>query len=138
VPEDSVYSTWNDFFARAGELTGRTFLVTDKGRNMELMKEAGFSGPINSRNFKLPVGSWPADERWKQIGLFNQTSCEQGLEGYALYLGTKVLGWSYEDLQTLLAKMRVALKNKAYHAYYPWYVDSDRAFLIIAGASAQH
>jgi len=120
VPADSEYTAWNAFFASAGEATRRTFSVTDNGRNVEWIKEAGFPGPVHASNYKLPVGGWPADKRWKEIGLYNQLSIEQGLEGYALYLGTNVLGWSYEEIQVLLAKVRRALKNKSYHAYYPW------------------
>ena len=120
VPEDSAYKHWNQFFISAGEVSGRTFHVTENGRNVQWIKDAGFSGPVHTKNFKLPVGSWPAEKRWKEIGLFNKSSIEQGLEGYALYLGTNVLGWSYDELQVLLAKVRAAVKNKSYHAYYPW------------------
>ncbi len=120
VPEDSAYTMWNQFFSSAGEATRRTFHVTEKGRNVEWIKEAGFPGPVHTRNFKLPVGAWPADKHWKEIVLFNKASIEQGLEGYALYLGTNVLGWSYDELQVLLGKVRQAVKNRSYHAYYPW------------------
>lgn len=119
VPADCVYTLWNELFRKAGEKTGRTFLVTDNNQNAGWMKEAGFSTAVYTRNFNLPFGTWPKDPRWKEIGAFNLASCEQGLEGYILYLGTQVLGWSFEELQVLLADMRKAMRNTSYHASYP-------------------
>ncbi len=120
VPEDSIFSTWNKFFRDSGEKTGRTFSAPENGQNIEWMREAGFPGPKHSKNAKLPLGTWPADKRWKEVGAFNRASCEQGLEGYALYLGTKVLGWTFDEVQALLEKMRLALANRAYHCCFPW------------------
>ncbi|KAK0713762.1 S-adenosyl-L-methionine-dependent methyltransferase [Lasiosphaeria miniovina] len=120
VPADCVYTLWNELFRKAGEKTGRTFLVTDKNQNAGWMREAGFSAAVYTRNFNLPFGTWPKDPRWKEIGAFNLAGCEQGLEGYILYLGTQVLGWSFEELQVLLVDMRKAMRNTSYHASYPW------------------
>jgi SAM-dependent methyltransferase len=120
VPEDSGFVVWNKMFAEASVKTGRTFFVTDKGQNGEWMKQGGFPGPVNEREFQLPLGTWPAERKWKEVGAFNLLSCEQGLEGYGLYLGTQVLGWSLEEMQVLFAKMRLDMKNRKYHAYYPW------------------
>lgn len=83
-------------------------------------KEAGFSGPVQLHKTKLPTGGWPADPKWKEVGVFNKVTTERALEGYALYICTNVLGWKYEDCQALLVRVRQALKSKSYHAYYRW------------------
>ncbi|KAK4212666.1 putative methylase [Rhypophila decipiens] len=116
-----VYTTWNEFFAQAGEKTGRTFMVTDKDAHIDAMKSAGFeeADKIFTRNFKLPLGTWAADKRWKEIGAFNKASCEQGLEGYALYLGTQILGWSEEEMRELFGRMVEAMNRRDWHVYYP-------------------
>ncbi|KAK5656767.1 hypothetical protein OQA88_4315 [Cercophora sp. LCS_1] len=119
VPKDSVYWWWNEFFNQAGEKTGNTFIVSHEGRNAGWMKEAGFTGPINIKEFKMPIGSWPADKVLKEVGIYNRMACEQGLEGFALFLGTQLLGYSNEELQVIFAKMRQSLRNPAIHAYYP-------------------
>lgn len=119
LPKGGVWDMWNEFFRKAGELTGKTFRVTEGDRLVGFLKEAGFTGSINNRNFKLPLGNWPADPKQKEIGSFNKLSVEHGLEGYALFLGTKVLGWSYEEVQVLITGVRKALETKSYHAYYP-------------------
>jgi len=85
------------------------------------MKEAGFEGDkIWTRNFKLPLGTWAAEKKWKEVGAFNRASCESGLEGYGLYLGTQVLGWEVEDLKVLFGRMREGLAERRWHVYYPW------------------
>ncbi|KAK0745626.1 S-adenosyl-L-methionine-dependent methyltransferase, partial [Schizothecium vesticola] len=118
LPDDCIYYTWNRMFAEAGEKTKRTFLVTDKDQNAGWIKEAGFSS-VNISRYKAPLGTWPAEKKWKNIGAFNLATCQEGLEGYILYLGTNVLGWELEELQVVIAKMRQALKNPSYHATYP-------------------
>jgi len=56
------------------------------------MKEAGFTA-IKEYPFKLPLGSWPRDPKMKEIGTFNLMMTDGSLEGFALYLFTRVLGW---------------------------------------------
>jgi len=118
VPEDSVYATWNRVFAETGERTGKTFSVND-GQMARCMKDAGFSGPINVKDYKLPMGTWPAERKWKEIGGINLVSCDYGLEGYALYSAINVLGWAPEDVQELCERMRTAFRTPTWHAHFP-------------------
>lgn len=62
---------------------------------------------------------WPANKRLKEVGLFNLASCEQGLEGFGLFLGTEVLSYSVEEMQVIFMEMRKALNNPEFHASYP-------------------
>ncbi|KAK0642975.1 S-adenosyl-L-methionine-dependent methyltransferase [Cercophora newfieldiana] len=117
--EGTTYDWWTKFFVDAGEKIGRTFLVTKDNQNVGWLKDSGFTGPIHVKNHKMPIGTWPADETLKEVGAFNLVACEQGLEGFAVLLGTQILGYSYEELQVIFADMRKCLRNKAYHAYYP-------------------
>ena len=119
LPDNCVWYDWRDIFLRAGEKMGQTFEPTDHGNSVRWMTEAGFSGPIHTRSIKLPIGAWPADKKWKEIGIFNLLMAESSLEGYVLYLCTNVLSWKYEEVQVMVAKVRQAMKNRAYHAHYP-------------------
>lgn len=85
---------------------------------MGWIKEARFTGPIHIKNHKMPIGTWPKD-KVLEVGAFNLVACEQELEGFAVLLGTQVLGYSYEELQVIFADMRKCMRNKAYHTYYP-------------------
>jgi len=93
--------------------------VIDDDNWVKWMGEAGF-GDIQKKTIKTPMCGWPADKKLKEIGQFNRLSFEMGLEGYALYLLTNTMGWEYSEVQVWLAKIRQALKNKAYHGYANW------------------
>ncbi|KAK4442108.1 putative methylase [Podospora aff. communis PSN243] len=120
IPDDSPYPTWNKFFEDAGKKRGRTFNVVDGNQQADWMKTAGFAtSSIRVTKYKLPIGEWPADKRWKAVGAYNLAGSLQGLEGYGIYLGTEVLGWNLDDLKVLFARMRKDMTNKSIHAHYP-------------------
>jgi hypothetical protein len=117
LPDGCVWHDWGDIFRDAGRKMGQTFEVTNDWEDW--MKKAGFSGSIHTDSVKLPIGDWPLDRKWKEVGMFNRLSLEQGLEGFATYICTQVLGWQTVETALLLAKVRQAIKNKSYRAYYP-------------------
>jgi len=120
LPKDNPYDVWNKFFAEAGEKTKRTFLVTDNNQQSDWLKEAGFEeSSTHVFNFKVPIGQWPAERKWKDVGAYNLAGAMQGLEGYGIFLGTEILGWDINELQVLFAKMRAVMTNPRVHAYYP-------------------
>ncbi|MBE3042371.1 hypothetical protein IMZ48_07270, partial [Candidatus Bathyarchaeota archaeon] len=119
LPLDSMWSQWAEVFGEVGEKLGQTFEVVDGEKQEEWMTAAGF-GDVRTRNVKTAVGGWPKDERQKEIGYFNRLSLETGLEGFALYALTTVLGWEYAAVQVFLAGMRQAIQSKRYHAYSTW------------------
>ena len=53
----------------------------------------------------MPIGTWPKDKVLKEVGAFNLVACEQGLEGFAVLLGTQVLGYSYEESYRLFLRI---------------------------------
>lgn len=58
------------------------------------------------------------EQSMKELGIWNFHYCFEGCEGWALYLLTKVLGWSIDECRVLVAKFRNALKDNKTHAYY--------------------
>ena len=48
---------------------------------------------------------------------------EAGLEAFSLRLFTQFLGWTTEDVQTLLANVRKDLRNPKIHAQFDLYVN---------------
>ncbi|KAJ2898977.1 uncharacterized protein MKZ38_003546 [Zalerion maritima] len=116
LPDDCVWHAWGKVFYEAGGKTARTFEVTKSWEKW--LKEAGFPGPIAEEEVALPIGAWAKEKRWKDVGAFNRLSLEQGLEGFAMFLCTQVLGWKPEEVAVLCAQVRQALKDKSLHAYY--------------------
>lgn len=71
---------------------------------------AGFS-QITHRKFKLPHSSWPRDCRLKEMGAYVGLYMDYSLDGFALYPIGQVLGWTLEQVQALVAKMREEIKD---------------------------
>jgi hypothetical protein len=88
------------------------------------LRDAGFPS-VRVANYKVPIGQWPAERKWKDVGAYSLAGFLQGLEGYGIYLGTEVLGWKIDELRVLFAKMRSVMTNPNIHAYYPAYVDPE-------------
>lgn len=80
------------------------------------MREAGFTN-IMHKVYKIPIGPWAADKHHKVLGAYNFAMLNQGAEAFSLRLFINVLGWSYEEVQVLLAKVKSDLKDRRIHAY---------------------
>lgn len=80
---------WGELFIGAGEKLGRTFLVAERAK--ELLEEAGFVD-IVEHSVKVPIGSWPADPKLREIGRWNLLFLTTGLESMGMYLLMNVLG----------------------------------------------
>lgn len=104
---------WNEDFVHAARMAGRT---TQPGLELEKwIREAGFED-VHHEKFRLPLGVWPKDKQLKEVGAFNLVQLREGLEGFSLALFTRVLGWSPDEVQVLLSKVRKDLDNRNIHA----------------------
>lgn len=115
LPPDSPFHQWGDIFRRAGDKTGRTFETTKQAPG--LLQDAGFKD-IQEKRLKLPIGSWPADKKLQDVGAYNLAATEAGLQGFALYLLTQVHGWTAEEANAYIERMRKELRNRKVHPYY--------------------
>ncbi|KKA16637.1 UMTA methyltransferase family protein [Rasamsonia emersonii CBS 393.64] len=77
----------------------------------EKMEKAGFVD-VKEESFKVPIGPWPKDPKLKEIGRFQQVQQIQGAEVYTPALFSRVLGWSKEEIDVLLAKVRDEIKDR--------------------------
>ncbi|KAH8598461.1 S-adenosyl-L-methionine-dependent methyltransferase [Bisporella sp. PMI_857] len=115
VTNDHVFSVWSRIFIEAGEKFGKTFRIADLAKGY--IAGAGFEGVVEKK-FKLPVGGWSSDPKYKELGRWNLLHCDQGIEGWAMALLTRVMGWKYAEVQAFLGWMRTGLRNRNTHAYY--------------------
>lgn len=63
------------------------------------------------------MNTWPKDKRLKQIGLWSRENTLQWLEAGALP-ATRVLGWTADEVQVLVAKARPDIMNTNIHCYW--------------------
>lgn len=117
LPPDHVYKTWADAMFSAGDRLGKTFKNHANDGIAKGMAAAGYVD-IATRVFRVPIGGWSSDKRFKEIGALNLMFLDQSLEGFALFLLHHVLGWEIAEVQVIVAKLRAALKETKLQPYY--------------------
>ena len=115
VADDSVFADWGRTSLKAGDEFGKTLRIVDNSKRHLI--DAGFEGVVEYR-WKLPLGGWCSDRKFKELGLYNQLHWDQSLEGWCMYLFTNYLKWSYEKVIMYVASMREQLRDKRVHAYH--------------------
>ncbi|KAJ5770397.1 uncharacterized protein N7511_002448 [Penicillium nucicola] len=80
------------------------------------MVEAGFEN-VTDDIYKCPVGGWAKNRRLKEIGRVGRVTVLEGLEPYSLALFTRYMGFTYQEAQELMEKVRAEILNPAYHLY---------------------
>lgn len=83
--------------------------------NTEFVAAAKQGGRIVTR-VRLPLGIWPKEKQLKEVGAFNHIQLREGVEGFSLALFTRILGWTADEVQVLLSKVRKDLDNRNIHA----------------------
>lgn len=92
--------------------------TTAPSKYKQWMVEQGFED-VTELKFKWPVGTWPKDKRYKELGRLTMANFLVGLEGFTLRLWTGVLGMSYEEVLVFLAGVRKDVTNPKIHSYWP-------------------
>ena len=105
-----MYNQWYKVFYEAGDKIGREFRFSEKNM-VPWAKDAGFIN-ITHQKFKVPHGPWPKDPRLKEIGMFTGLYMDLSLDGFAIYPIGQILGWSFEEVQVLVAQMRASIRNR--------------------------
>lgn len=110
--------TWTNTMPQAGRMLGREPCPGPKLE--EWVRQTGFTN-IVVKVYKIPIGPWPKDPQFKLVGAYYHVTVSQGVEGFSLRLYMNVLGWSYEELQVLLAEVRKDLNTRTIHGYSTMY-----------------
>lgn len=105
---------WGPLAVECGEKFGKSFRIAEDLE--EEMRKAGFVN-VTYRTFKWPIGPWPKDSKYKQIGAYNRLAWEDGIEGWAMFLFTNYLAWQKEEVQILIAGIRKELRDHKIHGY---------------------
>ncbi len=81
------------------------------------MRQVGFVDVVH-QTWKVPIGAWPKDTKMKQLGLFTFEFIDGSLEGFALYLLKEIMGWEFEDIQSIVNGMRRAIRRNKLMPYF--------------------
>ncbi len=66
---------------------------------------------------QIPIGPWAKNKRYKEIGRYYRAQFLEAVEPFSLALYTRVLGYSYEQTQVIMANVRNDLSNPRLHLY---------------------
>ncbi|WAO91460.1 Hypothetical protein NCS54_00893300 [Fusarium falciforme] len=84
------------------------------------LEEVGFVD-VHQEIRKVPMGPWPKDPKLKEIGKFQAVQEAQVIDSYTPGLFGRVLGWSEEEIQVFIAKVKRDLKDPTIHLYQQLY-----------------
>ncbi|RBR13717.1 uncharacterized protein FIESC28_08077 [Fusarium coffeatum] len=84
----------------------------------EKMEEAGFID-VHQEIRKVPIGPWPKDARLKEIGKYQVVQQLKAIDSYTPKLFEHALGWTAQEIQVLIAKVKTELQDPSIHLYLP-------------------
>jgi len=116
IPPDGDIVLWNRIGLECHGKLNRELEVFETMR--QHLVDTGFEDVVE-HNFKWPIGPWPRDPDFKELGLWTRAHIETGLENWTLRLLTSVLGWTADEVRVLCANVRNELRNPRVHAIHP-------------------
>ncbi|CRK27683.1 hypothetical protein BN1723_014004 [Verticillium longisporum] len=119
LTEDTSTHAWVTQLLEGTRKIGRPF---DGAFDYKKQLEAQGFQNVQQVVFKWPQNTWPKDPKYKELGMWNLENITSGLHGLSAAVYTRVLGWSPEEMEVLLAKVRRELKDTRIHSYWPIYV----------------
>ncbi|KAK2046772.1 UMTA methyltransferase [Colletotrichum somersetense] len=79
-------------------------------------RNSGFFDVFHQK-FKLPIGPWPKDLHYKDIGMINLVQLLDGLDAFSLRTFCGILGWTRDEVIVMLSQVRKELKYGVFHAH---------------------
>ncbi|KPM35007.1 hypothetical protein AK830_g11568 [Neonectria ditissima] len=119
VAEDSYLNQWSQLMIKSTTIFGRS--GEGAAQYKQQMIDAGFVN-VTEIIYKWPMNQWPADPYYKELGFWCCHDIAGGLSGLSMALFTRALGWTSEEVEVFLSKVRTDMKNKQLHAWWPIHV----------------
>jgi len=82
----------------------------------KIILDAGFD-KVNHEEIKLPIGTWPADKKQKDIGAFALLAIEHAFEAFGMALFTRTLGMEASEAKELIEGADRESRSKKIHSY---------------------
>ncbi|KAH6876419.1 S-adenosyl-L-methionine-dependent methyltransferase, partial [Thelonectria olida] len=116
MTKDLSVTKWVDLLLEGTKAISRAFDGAYSYKKQ--LEEQGFKN-VTQVIFKWPQNQWPKDPKLKEIGSWTLENISSGLDGLSAAVYTRILGWSKEEMDVLLAGVRADLRNPRVHAYWP-------------------
>ncbi|KAI9706612.1 MAG: hypothetical protein M1836_003621 [Candelina mexicana] len=112
MPDPSQILLWIDYLRQAATAMGFDMQIARKFKGMVI--EAGFE-EVTEEILEVPWGIWPKDQRLKEIGFWHKEQLKQGLQGIAMGLLTRSLGWTPSEVELFLVGLRKEIDDRSLH-----------------------
>jgi hypothetical protein len=77
---------------------------------------------VHREILKIPIGTWPKNETLKTVGLYAKVGISDGLQAMANGPLCRGMGWSKEQAEVMLVRVRRCLDEGGVHAYLPFHI----------------
>ncbi|KAK1546343.1 methyltransferase domain-containing protein [Colletotrichum paranaense] len=118
-PEEYGYGKFVDLCMSGFRSFGINPLAME--RNSEMLRESGFENVVE-KVWKVPIGTWPRDQKLKTIGLYNRSMLIDALQAVSMAPLTRGLKWSPAEVEVFLIDVRKSLMNVSIHSYLTFHV----------------
>ncbi|KAK7402563.1 hypothetical protein QQX98_011668 [Neonectria punicea] len=109
---------WMDYLCKSAKKFGKPVDCAPGWK--ERLSEAGFVD-VKEEIRKLPIGAWPKDRKLKEIGRYQSVQELQVVDSYTPALFAHSLGWSMDEIQVFMAKVKKELRDPSIHLYLSLY-----------------
>ena len=82
----------------------------------QYMEDAGFAD-VQEQIYKVPIGMWAKGSKFKELGKYALAQFLGSVEPFSLALFTRVLGYTVEETQVMVAKVKSDLVDPQLHSY---------------------
>ncbi|KAG6069703.1 hypothetical protein E4U16_007477 [Claviceps sp. LM84 group G4] len=110
---EPVLASYGELFREASKILNRPLFVKEK--LPQALDEAGFSDKRVVR-YKIPVGPWPKDRKFAEVGRVARETMEHDLQGSTQMLWQSIQKPEHE-YHSWLADVRKAMRNPKVHSY---------------------
>lgn len=83
----------------------------------EHILESGFE-KVNHEEMKISLGTWPADEKQKEMGAFLLLTTENAFEAHGMALLTRTLEMGTPEVEELIAGAKKESRSRKIHSYF--------------------
>ncbi|KAL9017170.1 MAG: hypothetical protein Q9185_005499 [Variospora sp. 1 TL-2023] len=98
LPADSAITAWCRNQEEAMQKAGGMTLLATGEKLKAMMEEAGFVDVV-AKEFKIPIGQWPADEKMRETGTLQLVAMLEGIGGLTMALWTRYAVYGRKPLQ---------------------------------------
>jgi hypothetical protein len=100
---------------QAADKIGRSLAMTEPSLKQQV--EAAHFMDYTERAVKLPLGSWPADRKMKEMGAWFARTAQSGFEAFGMALLTRVLELDPDRVTKLFDDCNAEVASRKIHSY---------------------